>query len=117
MGGTLAWPLCLVAVALGAPIGALAVTAVAGGIGLGLFGVWWETALAQRIPPHLLSRVSAYDWMGSFAFLPAGYVLAGVVGEAVGASPTLLVGACLCAVALAAGLIPRETRMLPQPAA
>jgi len=117
MGGTLAWPLCLVAFALGAPIGALAVTAVAGGIGLGLFGVWWETALAQRIPPHLLSRVSAYDWMGSFAFLPAGYVLAGVVGEAVGASPTLLVGACLCAVALAAGLIPRETRMLPQPAA
>ena len=88
---------------------------MAGGVGLGLFGVWWETALAQRIPPHLLSRVSAYDWMGSFAFLPVGYVLAGVLGDAVGASPTLLVGACVCAVALAAGLLPRETRMLTQP--
>jgi MFS family permease len=112
----LPWPVGLAAFALGAPMSVLMTTVVAGGVGLGLFGVWWETALAQRIPPHLLSRVSAYDWMGSFAFLPAGYILAGVIGDAVGASPTLLVGACLCTVALAAGLLPRETRTLPQPA-
>jgi MFS family permease len=117
MYATLPWPLGLAAFALGAPMWALVSTVVAGGVGLGLFGVWWETALAQRIPPHLLSRVSAYDWMGSFAFLPVGYLLAGVIGDAVGASPTLLVGACLCTVALAAGLLPRETRTLPQPAA
>jgi predicted MFS family arabinose efflux permease len=116
MAWTLPWPLCMMAFALGAPVGVLVATVVAGGVGLGLFGVWWETALAQRIPPHLLSRVSAYDWMGSFAFLPAGYVLAGLIGDAVGAPATLLVGACLCVVALAAGLLPRETRMLPQPA-
>ena len=117
MSWTLLWPLGLVAFALGAPVGLLVATVMAGGVGLGLFGVWWETALAQRIPPHLLSRVSAYDWMGSFAFLPVGYVLAGVIGDAVGASATLLVGACVCAVALAAGLLPRETRMLTQPSA
>ena len=53
---------------------------LAGGVGVGLFGVWWETALAERIPAHLLSRVSAYDWMGSLALVPLGYVLSGVVG-------------------------------------
>ena len=42
------------------------------GIGIGLFAVWWETALATRIPPHLLSRVSAWDWMGSLAAAAAG---------------------------------------------
>ena len=25
------------------------------GVGIALFGIWWETALAERVPPHLLS--------------------------------------------------------------
>jgi len=29
----------------------------------------------------MLSRVTAYDWMGSLALLPIGYVLAGPLGE------------------------------------
>ena len=45
---------------------------VLAGVGLSLFDVWWQTALAQRIPPHALSRVSSYDWMGSLALLPLG---------------------------------------------
>ena len=32
-----------------------------GGIGLALFDVWWLTALAERIPPDRLSRVTSYD--------------------------------------------------------
>jgi MFS family permease len=110
--GCLIWPVSLVAFALGAPAAALILATLGGGVGLGLFGVWWETALAQRIPPHLLSRVSAYDWMGSLALLPAGYALAGVVGAALGPSRTLLGGAVLCLLSLAAGLLPRETRTL-----
>ena len=54
------------------------------GVGLALFGVWWETALAERIPPSRLSRVSSYDWMMSLSLLPIGYLLAGPLGEAVG---------------------------------
>ncbi|MDA0138976.1 hypothetical protein OJ962_15850 [Solirubrobacter sp. CPCC 204708] len=62
------------------------------GVGLALFDVWWHTALQQRIPAHALSRVSSYDWMGSLALLPLGYLLAGPLGEAVGNTQVLIAG-------------------------
>ncbi len=71
-----------------------------------------ETALAQRIPPQLLSRVSAWDWMGSLLLLPVGYLLAGPVAEAVGAVPLLVVGGAAGSVAMALALLPRATREL-----
>ena len=71
------------------------------GAGLSLFDVWWQTALAQRIPPHALSRVSSYDWMGSLALLPLGYLLAGPIGEAIGPAEVLIVGGAV-GVAIAA---------------
>ncbi len=109
---TLPWPLTFAVFALAAPEVALFAGTAAGGFGVGMFGVWWETALAERIPPQLLSRVSAYDWMGSLALLPAGYVLAGLIGDAVGPQSTLLVGAGVALLALAAALLPRQTRTL-----
>jgi len=109
---TLPWPLCLTAFALGAPVSLLVTATAVAGFGIGCFGVWWETALAERIPPHLLSRVSAYDWMGSLALLPLGYVLAGLIGDSVGAPETLAAGSAISLVALALGLLPRETRRL-----
>ncbi len=84
------------------------------GIGLSLFGIWWETALAERVPPHTLSRVSAYDWMGSLALLPVGYPLAGPVGDALGAEPVLAVGSALATLVLAGALAVREIRTLPR---
>jgi MFS family permease len=86
-----------------------AVACLLGGAGGGLFGVLWETALAERIAPHLLSRVTAYDWMGSLALLPLGYLIAGPVGEAVGAQDVLLAGSIAGLVFLALGLLPRST--------
>jgi MFS family permease len=110
----LLWPPCFAAFALGVPVAALFAVTLVSGVGIGLFGVWWETALAERIPPHLLSRVSAYDWMGSLALLPLGYVLAGAVGDWIGAPETLGIGAAISLVALALGLLPRATRTLPR---
>jgi hypothetical protein len=78
------WPLSIGLFALGAPRPLLAVAFFATGLGLGLFGVLWQTALAQRIPPHALSRVSSYDWMGSLALLPFAYLAVGPIGEALG---------------------------------
>ena len=121
--GTLAcipWPALVVVFALGPPLGVLYAVAAGGGVGIGLFTVWWETALAERIPPHLLSRVSAWDWMGSLALLPLGYLLAGPVAEQVGAVRTMVVGGLLAVVSMALGLLPRSTRTLarlPAPAA
>jgi len=84
--------------------------ALAGGC-VALFDVWWLTALAERIPPDKLSRVASYDWMFSLALLPVGYVLAGPVAQALGATEVLLGGAMIAFAALALGLLPRETRM------
>jgi hypothetical protein len=106
------WPLTVALFAVGPPLWLLfPVTAIAG-LGLGLFGVWWETALAQRIPAHLLSRVSAWDWMGSLALLPVGYLAAGPAADLIGQEQVLVGGGLLGTVAIGLGLLPRSTRRL-----
>jgi MFS family permease len=100
----LPWPAAAGCFALGLPVVLLVIAFVVAGCGLALFGIWWETALAERVPPQLLSRVTAYDWMGSLALLPLGYVLAGPLGEAFGAVEVLAAGSAVGVVALAASL-------------
>ena len=79
--------------AAGAPVVAAAAAFVLGGFSVGVFAVLWETALAEHIPPHLLSRVGAYDWLGSMALVPVAYLLAGPLGESFGGAEVLLAGA------------------------
>jgi MFS family permease len=109
---TVPFGLVLLAFALGAPLPVVLPCAVASGVGLALFGVWWETALAQRIPPEALSRVASYDWMGSFALLPPGLVLIGVIAEAVGATTVMGVAGAVASLLVLVALLPRETRTL-----
>jgi MFS family permease len=106
------WPLAAVLYAAGATLVLVVPAMFVGGVGIALFDVWWLTALAERIPPEKLSRVSSYDWMVSLALLPLGYVLAGPLANALGAVEVLLGGSALAALALALGLLPRETRTL-----
>ena len=55
------------------------------GIGVGIFTTTWDTVLQREIPEEVLSRVSAWDWMGSLAGMPLGFALTGpalaLVGE------------------------------------
>lgn len=102
----------LLAFALGLPLAALLPCAIASGVGLALFSVWWETALAQRIPPAALSRVASYDWMGSYALLPIGFVLIGVLADDLGAPLVMGISGALATVIVLLALIPRETRAL-----
>jgi MFS family permease len=110
--GSLFWPLAIAVFALGPSVAVVYGVMVFSGVGIGLFTVWWETALAQRIPPHLLSRVSAWDWMGSLALMPIGYVLSGPVGAALGEVEVMTVGGVLGGLAMALALLPRSTRQL-----
>jgi MFS family permease len=55
----------------------------------------WLTALQEHIPRDAISRVSAYDWLGSLIFMPAGFALAGPVSEAIGIDATLWTAAAL----------------------
>lgn len=111
---TIPFSVLLFGFALGTPLALALPFAVASGVGLALFDVWWETALAQRIPPAALSRVASYDWMGSWALLPIGYVLIGLLGEH--NDPATVMGVCgvLGGAVLLIALIPRETRELGQ---
>jgi MFS family permease len=107
--GVLPWPAVIGAFGLGAPLVVLVPLFAVAGSGIALFGIWWETALAERVPPHTLSRVSAYDWMGSLALLPIGYLVAGPLGEALGANLVLTAGGALAMLTLVAGMAVRET--------
>ncbi|MFT7383999.1 MAG: putative MFS family arabinose efflux permease, partial [Urechidicola sp.] len=87
--------MCLVPLALAPPLGVafICLAAAVAGIGGQLFGVLWFTTLQQHIPAHLLSRVSAYDHLGSIALAPVGILLAGFSYESLGARATLLLAA------------------------
>ncbi|HET6830388.1 MAG TPA: MFS transporter [Solirubrobacterales bacterium] len=98
--------------ALGAPLDLVLPAAVVGGFGFALFDVWWLTALAERIPPDRLSRVSSYDWMVSLGLLPLGYLLAGPLADTFGAAEVLAIGTALAMVVWLLALLPRETRSL-----
>ncbi len=108
----LVWPLAAILYATGVTLFVVIPATILAGGGIALFDVWWLTALAERIPPDALSRVTSYDWMVSGGLLPVGYLLAGPLGKALGSVNVLVGGSAIAFVALALGLLPRETRML-----
>ncbi|MDX6230247.1 MAG: hypothetical protein QOI76_3637 [Frankiales bacterium] len=74
-------------------LGWLLLLSFVGGLGEALFGVMWETTMAREIPPQALSRVSAYDAMGSFLLQPIGLAVMGPLVVATGIHGGLLIGA------------------------
>ena len=112
----LAWPVQDIVFAFGAPLAVVVVFAFATGFGFSLLMIWWETALARHIPPGALSRVSAWDWMGSLALLPLGYLIAGPLAAAFGARVVLGIGSAIGLGLLLLALTSRSVRELRDPA-
>lgn len=104
---TLPWALNFLLFALGVPLPILYANSFVAGVGIVLFMVWWETALTENIPPHAISRVSSYDWMGSLALAPVGYLLAGPLAAELGGVEVLAGGAVLSIVITFAVLLVR----------
>jgi MFS family permease len=97
------------AVALGLPLATLAIAAAGfvSGVSEGLFEVIWITALQQRVTQTALARVSSYDTVGSFVFMPIGFALAGPAAEGVGIRTVLIVAAVFAVVSgVAVALVP-----------
>lgn len=109
---TLAWPVQDGLFALRAPVPIIVMFAFATGFGFSLLMIWWETALARHIPPSALGRVSAWDWMGSLALLPVGYMIAGPLAGALGAQNVLGVGCLIGLGLLTVALLSRSVRQL-----
>ena len=97
-----ALPLSLLAVPVATPF--IAVGSGIAGVGIAVFGTFWETSLQREIPNAALSRVSSYDWFGSLAFVPVGYAIAGPLAGAFGIRDVLAFGAAW-AVATCGGVL------------
>ena len=98
--------------ALRAPAPLIAALNAVGGAGMGLFGALWQTTLQQHVREDALSRVSAWDWMGSYAFLPLGLVLAGPVSAVIGISATLWISVAFIVLSTGAVLLVADVRNL-----
>jgi predicted MFS family arabinose efflux permease len=101
--------------ALRAPWQAIALSALLAGVGIELFGVFWELSLQGHVPNDVLSRVSAWDALGSWVLMPAAYAVVGPISELIGITATLWACCAISAVAILAQLLSREVRELPHP--
>jgi len=104
--------------ALHAPAPLIATAQAMGGFGMGIFSAVWQTTLQQHVPEEALSRVSAWDWMGSFLFLPIGLIAAGPVADLIGISTTLWIAVAWAVLSTLAVLcVPsvRKLRRLAEP--
>jgi len=77
-----------------------------------LFSVLWFTTLQTHVPAEALSRVCAYDELGSTAFAPLGIIAAGVLLESIGFRHTLWISAALIGLPTFAVLAVRDVRTL-----
>ena len=77
-----------------------------------VFAVIWYTTQQKLIAPDMLSRVSAYDHLGSVVLAPLGIVAAGFLFEIIGARNTLLIATVAIIVPTLAVLTVREVRTL-----
>ena len=105
--GILLMPIVLVALALPAPLAVVLAAALVAGGGIETFGILWDTTMQQEIPQEKLSRLYAYDMLGSIMFVPIGLAVAGPVAQAIGVRQTLWAACgCILAVSFAVLTVP-----------
>jgi hypothetical protein len=77
-----------------------------------VFNTTWVTVLQEQVPAEKLSRVTSYDALGSFVFIPLGLSIAGPVADAIGLTHALWLGSAVVATAMASTLAVPEVREL-----
>ena len=92
------------------PLPAVCVASFGLGVFVEMMMVQWTVAMTRNIPPDKLARVSSYDVLGSVLVMPAGALIAGPLGSAIGTSPAQYAAAALIVTASALALIPRDIR-------
>jgi predicted MFS family arabinose efflux permease len=105
-----------VLLAFTAPTAAVAAAFFMFSFGMGWGWVLWPTILQQQIPPHAISRVTAFDWVGTLALNPIALALVGPIALAIGIRATLLGSAAIGLAATVLALSVRDIRQLEAPA-
>jgi MFS family permease len=72
-----------------APVAVLCVVGFIAAVGLTAGDIVWFTTFQRKVPDHLMSRLSSFDWFGSVALNPIGYALVGPVANRLGVAETL----------------------------
>ena len=104
------------------PLPAICLASFGLGVFIEMMMVQWTVTMARNIPPDKLARVSSYDVLGTVMAMPAGALIAGPLGAAIGASSAQYAAAAVIVIASALALIPRDIRTFrsdnaPAPAA
>jgi MFS family permease len=90
----------------------IAAGALVGGATISLAEILYDTTSAQHIPQEALSRVNAWDWLGSLALEPLGLALIGPLAAGLGISTTLWLSAVAITLLQAAVLLVPSVRRL-----
>ena len=98
--------------AVPANVWVVALAAIVAGTTGQIFAVLWYTTLQKKVPGNMLSRLSAYDHLGSIALAPLGIVAGGYLFEALGYRTTLLLAAATVVIPTALVLLVRDVRMM-----
>ena len=80
------------------------------GVTLDLWGAIWTTALQKEVPRDSLSRVSAFDGMGSLSLRPLGLAIAAPMAAWLGLTHTLEILALLAAIFTGLTLVVPQVR-------
>ncbi len=94
------------------PLPAICVASFGLGVFVEMMMVQWTVAMARNIPSDRLARVSSYDVLGSVMAMPAGALIAGPLGAAIGISSAQYAAAAVIIVASALALIPHDVRTM-----
>jgi len=94
------------------PLPAICLASFGLGVFVEMMMVQWTVAMARNIPSDRLARVSSYDVLGSVMAMPAGALIAGPLGAAIGISSAQYAAAAVIIVASALALIPRDVRTM-----
>jgi MFS family permease len=93
-------------------VGVLVLLSALCGVSMEVCAVAWVTSLQQNIPENALSRVFAYDSLGSFVAIPVGQLLAGPLAGSFGASSVVVGAGTVMVVFLLAILAVPDVRRL-----
>ncbi len=109
-------PIMLALLGAGGPLAAIIVFAFLSGVGGSVFNVFWFTMLQREVPAEELSRVSSWDYLGTYALQPVGLAAVGPIAVAVGLSTTLYAAGALAALTTCAVLaMPSVRNFTPAP--
>ncbi len=79
--------------AMGATTTVITAASAISGFAIAVFVTLWESTIQREIPIEVLSRVAAYDWLGSYALTPVGYIVGALLAARIGIRGTLIVSA------------------------